>query len=373
MERNQRTLLVSRITMGATRVKLSSPILNNTTIYLGLPTKFHIYVGNEIYNETLESAIEDGVFTDEQILGILAKEGLWSYQIDQEIKSKREELDNCKVALYESRFRFQDFQYNKLKIKKGKEELLELLNIKHSFDYASAEGLASLYRLNYLILCGAKDGNFNKLDLTLENIDGSELNILKESYINARLDEATIRELARTEPWRSYWAVADRNNVFDRPLMEWTDEQQSLVIWSKLYDSLRENTDPPPDDMVNDDDAFDGWLIMQSRKNKQEVAKKSGEMSISKNKKIRDAQEIFIMVGNEKNPMTGENIQLAQDLDDARRLDGILNDDQARAIKRERFATINAVGEIKAQYFGDIQRDLRQRINTMMRDKMKGK
>jgi hypothetical protein len=359
--------------MGATRVKLSSPILNNDIIYLGLPTNFHVFVGNEIYDETLNAAIQDGVFTDEQMSGILAKEGLWSYQIDEEIKAERNEIDNIKVAIYESRFRLNDYQYNKLKLKKKKQALFDLLDVKHSFDYASAEGLASLYRLNYLILCGARNNQFKELGLTLDSIDGSQLNVLKEAYISARLDESTIRELARNEPWRSHWSVSDKNNVFARPLMEWTDEQQSLVIWSKLYDSLREHTEPPPEEVVSDDDAFDGWLILQSRKNKQEVAKKSGEMSISKNKKIREAQEVFIMVGNDKNPMTGENIQLAQDLDDARRLDEILNDDQARAIKRERFATINAVGEIKAQYFGDIQRDLRQRINTMMREKMKGR
>lgn len=373
MDRAKRTLLVSRITMGATRVKLNSPILDNDVVYLGLPTKFHVYVGNEIYEEVLSSAIADGVFTDEQILGILAKEGLWSYQIDEEIKTKRNELDDIKVSLYESRYRLQDYQYNKLKIKKRKEELMSLLNEKHSFDYASAEGLASLYRLNYLILCGARNSQYKPIKLTLDNIDGSELNYLKECFIGARLDESTIRELARTEPWRSYWAVADKSNVFDRPLMEWTDEQQSLVIWSKLYDSLRENTEPPTEDVVNDDDAFDGWLILQGRKNKQESAKKSGEMSISKNKKIREAQEVFIMVGNDKNPMTGENIQLAQDLDDARRLDAILNDDQARAIKRERFATIAAVGEVKVQQFGDIQRDLRQKYNNAVREKMKGR
>lgn len=368
MDRNNRTLLVSRITMGACKSKL-----RNDTVYIGLPTRFHIFAGNELYQEIFESATSDGVFTDEQILGILAKEGMWSYENDESIDSLRQQIDDHKVNAYESRFRLQDFQFHKLMIKKKKQELTQLLIDKHSFDYASAEGLGSLYRLNYLILAGLRNRKFELLDTTLEDMDGIELNVLKESFLGARLDETTIREIARTEPWRSYWAVADKNNVFGRPLMEWTEEQQSLVIWSKLYDSLRESMEPPSDEVVNDDDAFDGWLITQNRKNKQEIAKKSGDMAISKNKKIRDAQEVFIMVGNDKNPLTGDNIQLAQDLDDARRLDAVLNDDKARAIKRERFATIGAVGELKVQQFGDIQRDLRLQYNNAVREKMKGR
>lgn len=367
MERNKRNLIISRISMGCVRTQLSHEV-----VYLGLPTQFHIYVGNEIYEEILNESIAEGVMTDEQILGILAKEGLWSYETDESIDRLRSELDDLKVNTFESRFRLQDYQLYKLRIKKKKQALTDLLMKKHAFDYASAEGLASLYRLNYLVTSGIRDKIFRPLDVSLDKLSGDDFNRLKESYLSARLDEATIRLLARTEPWRSYWAVSNKSNVFDRPLMEWTEEQQSLVIWSRLYDSIREHTEPPTEDVVNDDDAFDGWLILQGRKNKQEIAKKSADVGFTKNNKIKNAQEVFVMVGTDKNPMTGENIQLAQDLDDARRLDAVMNDDRARAIKRERFATIAAVGEMKVQQFGDIKRDLQMKANEAYRSRMKG-
>ena len=367
MDRNERTLKISRITTGLIKAHLGGSV-----VYLGLPTKLHVYVGNEIYQETLQSAVADGLLTDEQIQGILAKQGLWSYQLDEEIQKVRDELDDLKVNTYESRFRLQDFQLNKLRVKRKKKELEDLLGKRHTYDYVSAEGLASLYRLNYLIISGLKDFSFRDIHTSLEDISTEDLNQLKLSYLSARVDEPTIRLLARSEPWRSYWAVSNKNNVFDRPLLEWTEDQQALVIWSRLYDSLREHTEPPTEDVINDDDAFDGWLILQSRKNKSEIAKKGAEVSISKNKKIRDAQEVFIMVGNEKNPLTGENIQLAQDLDDVKRLDAVLNDDRARAIKKERFATVAAMGEVKIQHFGDVQRDLKQQVHEAYRQRMKG-
>ena len=368
MDRNQRTLHIQRISMGAARCRLDGELF-----YLGLPTRFHIYEGNELYQEVFESACDSGIFTDDQIIGILAKEGMWDCENDDTITRMQKDMEDLKVSVYESRFRLNDFQTAKLRIKKKRQELITLLGQKHIFDYASAEGLGSLHRLNYLILAGLRDKQFNPITKTLDDIDGAQLNIFKEAFLGARLDESVLRELARTEPWRSYWAVADKNNVFGRPLMEWTEEQQTLVIWSKLYDSLRENTEPPTDEVVNDDDSLDGWLILQSRKNKHEASKQSGSMAVSSNKRIREAQEVFIMVGTDKNPLTGENIQLVQDLDDARRLDAIINDDKARAIKRERFATLSAVGEIKHQNFGDVKRDLNMQITNFQRDKMKGR
>ena len=366
MDRNTRNLLVQRISMGAARCRLDGGLF-----YIGLPTRFHIYEGNELYQEIFESAVADGIFTDDQILGILAKEGLWNCDNDETITQLQQDIENIKVETYENRFRLNDFQMCKLRIKKKKKELIDLLGRKHILDYASAEGLGSLYRLNYMVVSGIRDSKFNLLNWELKDLDAHMLNVFKGAFLGARLEESTIRELARTEPWRSYWAVSDKNNVFGRPLVEWTEEQQTLVIWSKLYDSLRENTEPPTEDVVNDDDCLDGWLILQGRKNKSELAKRSGEMSISKNKKIRDAQEVFIMVGNDKNPLTGENIQLVQDLDDARRLDGIINDDKARAIKKERFATLSAVGELKHQQFGDVRRDLQTQVVNFQRESIK--
>lgn len=368
MDRSQRNLYIQRISMGAARCRTDSGLF-----YLGLPTRFHIYEGNELYQEVVDGAIAEGIYTDDQILAILSREGLWNCDNEEVIKDLQKNLEDIKVETYESRFRLNDFQMCKLRIKKKRQELITLLGQKHILDYASAEGLGSLFRLNYLVVSGVRDKNFVPISMTLEDLDGSTLNTFKEAFLSARLDESVIRELARTEPWRSYWSVSDKNNVFGRPLMEWTEEQQTLVIWSKLYDSLRENTEPPTDDVIQDDDCLDGWLILQGRKNKGELAKRSGEMSISKNKKIRDAQEVFIMVGNEKNPLTGENIQLVQDLDDARRLDAVLNDDKARAIKRERFATLSVQGEIKHQQFGDVKRDLHTQVVNFQREKMKGR
>lgn len=368
MDRNTRNLYIQRISMGAARCRIDSGLF-----YLGLPTRFNIYEGNELYQEVFEDAVNDGMFTDEQIIAVLAREGMWDYANDEVITQLQQDIENIKVETYENRFRLNDFQMCKLRIKKKKDELIKLLAQKHILDYASAEGLGSLYRLNYFVTSGVRDSKFNLTGCKLEDLDGITLNKFKDTFLGARLEESVIRELARTEPWRSYWAVSDKNNVFGRPLMEWTEEQQTLVIWSKLYDSLRENTEPPTDDVINDDDCLDGWLILQGRKNKGELAKRSGEMSISKNKKIREAQEVFIMVGNDKNPMTGENIQIVQDLDDARRLDAVLNDDKARALKKERFATLSVMGDMKHQQFGDVKRDLHTQMVNFQREKIKGR
>jgi hypothetical protein len=73
--------------------------------------------------------------------------------------------------------------------------------------------------------------------------------------------------VARTDPWRGVWAARRAEaGVFGKPACDLTDEQRSVVGWSLLYDGARECPDCPPDDVLTDDDAFDGWLIKRRQR-----------------------------------------------------------------------------------------------------------
>ena len=39
-----------------------------------------------------------------------------------------------------------------------------------------------------------------------------------------------------------------------------------IVIWSKMYDNVQESIDAPIQSVMEDDDALDGWFIVQNRK-----------------------------------------------------------------------------------------------------------
>ena len=89
-----------------------------------------------------------------------------------------------------------------------------------------------------------------------------------------KIEQTEHRELARTDPWRGIWMNSqDVEAIFNRRASELTSEQQQLVGWARLYDSLSEAHEPPAQGVIGDDDALDGWLSKQKRKRENEQNK----------------------------------------------------------------------------------------------------
>lgn len=79
----------------------------------------------------------------------------------------------------------------------------------------------------------------------------------------------SFREIARTDPWRSYY-LANKYNLFDCPAKDTTEEQRILLSYTRFYNSVFDHPDRPNDDIIKDPDKIDGWLIFQEEKNKQD-------------------------------------------------------------------------------------------------------
>jgi hypothetical protein len=176
------------------------------------------------------------------------------------------------------------------------------------------------------------------------------------SIINENnIDMSLFRKIARSDLWRNYWS-ANKNNVFDRAGLEMTDEQKTLTILSKMYDSAQEHPECPPDNVFEDDDMFDGWLISQRREIEKSKSKSRTEKLLG-DKKIGNAQEVFL-VANSK-----EEAQAIYDL----------NDDTHKHIIKERNAFIQNHTEVKDSELPDIRRDLQVETNEQFKNKFKNK
>tara|TARA_B100001769_G_C22105678_1_gene597318 strand:- start:2482 stop:3000 length:519 start_codon:yes stop_codon:yes gene_type:complete len=111
------------------------------------------------------------------------------------------------------------------------------------------------------------------------------------------MSDSQIRELARNEPWRSLWSMRESAGIklfINKDFQELTNNQKNLIVWSQLYDNIRESMDVPPDEVIEDDDMLDGWFIEQGRKRKREVKKKHLEDSLT-NKDITNKDEVYVM------------------------------------------------------------------------------
>ena len=108
-----------------------------------------------------------------------------------------------------------------------------------------------------------------------------------------------------------------------------------------MYDNAYQSMECPPDNVFEDDDMFDGWLIDQRRKRDKEQKQKQ----VDTMKNVSDkAQEVFLFAP------TREDADKVYDL----------NDPDARIKLRQRQNVIDQRGEGEAQDLPDTQLELRQ-------------
>jgi hypothetical protein len=157
--------------------------------------------------------------------------------------------------------------------------------------------------------------------------------------------------MARTEPWRSTWSCKKcEREVFGVPTVDLTEDQKSLVIWSTMYDNIYEHPSCPQQEIVDDDDLIDGWMIVQRKERQKNQTKLQVEDLIS-NVKIKNSGEVFV---------------IGQSKSDRERIDS-LNDDNAKNIKRQRLKMIQEKGFLNEVDMPDTKLDLQMQSNKLRR------
>ena len=76
-------------------------------------------------------------------------------------------------------------------------------------------------------------------------------------------------------------AYKTSGDLFGKPLMELTNDQDSLVYWSQVYDVAYESMDRPEQSIIDDDEALDKWFEEQAKKRKAKAAT-SGKSGVGK-------------------------------------------------------------------------------------------
>jgi hypothetical protein len=347
----ERDLHVARIVHGSHRIRIGETIL-----YVVSPTRQQRFVAAEVYRDARRDAELDGALSDKELLAILVSHRLWNEEKEGELANLTKALEDLKVGLYENRLRSNARLSIRTALKKTKDEITRLETARHGLDYVTIDGLAISAKYRYLI--GATihfedgtsywtEGSWNQADPFIDKV--------MEIITYERLDESQYRELARNDPWRSIWGAKNFSGrgLFDCAAVEITDEQRNLMLWSGIYDNIREYPDCPADEIFEDNDMLDGWMIMQRRRRESQMASQEGDRI--GNQKIRNADEQFIMVDS---------------VEDARKID-TMNDEMARATKSQRMAYLKTQGEVNEVYMPDTARRISMEFTRMEQIKMR--
>jgi hypothetical protein len=221
-----------------------------------------------VRRKELELARKQGVKTEIELLADAKLVGLWTAE-DDLIMSKSDEH----VAFLEGELKRQKFlarkkslqdQIDRVIAKKAAVQSKRYEYFINSAEYYASEVAASTLIRRVVFTPDEKpmwpdDRSFL---LFKQSFTGCFLFITNEVLSEGILPIEEIREVARYPEWRLTWVLQRENlhTIFNRSVGDLNTNQKLLIYWSRVYDSAFESSEPPSNDIVNDDDKFDQWL-----------------------------------------------------------------------------------------------------------------
>lgn len=345
MKFHEREYFVSRIRSGMYIFNT-----NNITLKVLPPTIEDELFINEAFRDAYVNAMKQGLMTEEDMIEWMISKNLWSEEEDKKIEGTKKDIDNLKKGMFKARFQSNTRETGRRYLRAAEQNLKKLTAKRETNYQNTCEGVAFSRKITEqmrrCVFCGNEPYDFKMID------EGS----LWMSLATVFLKESEVREVARTEPWRSVWLTKDDTGIslFDTKNRELNVDQKNILVWSKMYDNVQESMECPGDDVIDDDDLLDGWFIVQREKQESERSTNAVDNAIS-NDKISNSQEIFVT---------------AQTREDADKIEAA-NSYQAAMVKKEREATLKKKGNVVDLDFRDRRLELQQQSNELYKSKFR--
>lgn len=320
--------------------------VNSKSYILKYPSMSIRYAADIFVEQEYDTIKYNSWLSQDDILYFLKEHGLWSNDGDKLLISLEKQIEDYKVQLFLNYLNPPLIKQLRQKLIAVKKNYSNLYSKRHSFDYITMDGYISNIRDQYILANSIYNMDNTLVFNNINNIDITLFNNLATHIANHIIDIDTFRLLARSSKWKNYW-ISNKDNIFGKPAIEWTEEQQTLVLMSRMYDNAYEHPECPPDKIIEDDDMFDGWMIHNRRINEKNKEKNRTEKMIG-DKNFGKAQEVFLT---------------ANSFDEAAAIYN-LNDPVSRNTIRERSRIIdNSKDGVRADGFPDVQRDLSMQMN----------
>lgn len=292
--------------------------------------------------------------TDDSIVDTLVSMGVWSYNGDDNLKNLEKQIDDLKVDLYKNFLNPSKIKTLRRTLSNTQLAYNKSYNTRHSLDQYTPYGYSNQLKNQYILIYSLYDEDNNRIFNNLEQVDYNHLNNLSNTIADNVIDVSVFRSIARNDLWRNYWS-ANSDYLFNKPTVNWTDEQKTLVLLTKMYDGAYQHPECPPDNVFEDDDMFDGWMISQKRENEKNRNKNRTE-KLLEGKKLDKAGEVFIVANSQE---------------EAQQIYG-LNDNTNKHIIKERSSVILSTNkQLEEKELPDVQRNLVQQSNEQYKNSRK--
>lgn len=307
--------LIRKIMWGKSIVTIDG----NTYILRQLSVKEQNYI-DYLYDKELEESAKLDLITEAELKQIFHNDASWTHDDEVAIQTFKKEIQKCEIEKAGIRKSAKTMIYlKKLNKKIGKitEQLNKLLNTRFSLFKDSAESRAEELSRKLTAFYCLQDIDENQNWKTIEQFnDCTDLlfvnNIIMKYFSTCFLDITTIRLIARNPVWRYKWDMCKNNvrDLFGCSMYDLSYDQNNLVYWSQVYDSVYGAYERPPRSVINNDAALDGWLEDQGKKSESNsVASHYGATKGVPHGKV-GKQELFVVAQDT------EEAEEIQDLND---------------------------------------------------------
>lgn len=305
---------------------------------------------NFIYDKIYSDHLYDTSFVDPDRLDFMLKlQCIIPKDYEKKVKQLEKDIENIKVGLFKNYKRKISRESYKISLKKEQDNLNKLYNQKNSWDFLLLTNFANRQRVEFLFANSIYSYESGDLIFNYDNLDTKSLHYFLDILQNDPLKQiVTYKHIATNNLWKNYW-TCDKSRIFNSAVVDWTDEQRTLVSISKMFDSIYENPECPEDDILQDFDALDGWIISQRRKSIAEKKQRGVKEILGKNTK--DGGEVFLMANNEED---------AEDILD-------MNSDEAMFNYKTRIDMLNKSNgkNLKDTDFPDIKSEINKKLKSL--------
>lgn len=294
MNAAERHDLLFRIFSGVFRCTL------NNKIYVVKPPSIELHVqANTVYKRAVYLAsFNETLRPKREVERLLVTNGIIPPNVEGVLKDIGEQENELKINMYKSYMEKDTLKKLRFRLDLVKKKQNELFGNQHMFDHLTPEGHADIVKAQWILSKSVFDEDDKPVwNYDADNVEYSLMDEIMGCINMAHITHPAVRELARHEPWRSYWGVG-KETVFGKAAVDWTDEQRNLVSYSKMYDNIYENSDCPQDEIIEDDDVLDGWML--NLRKEREADKKRNQLEATLGEKHKGAGELYVMATNQE-------------------------------------------------------------------------
>ena len=268
-------------------------LINNKKYTIKRPTPDIIYQAQLEYENILTECKFNDWMSEQECISHLISIGKWTVEGEQKMKEIAKFIEDQKVALYQSATP-DDGKLIRNHLWQAKDLLNRLYNVKTSLYSFTLPGFAHTFQQQYIL-----ENTIYHNDQLMTNISSKLLDQVRLKLYDFMIRTEEFRELARTDPWRSYWGMTD--NPFSSSVVDLDYDKRTLLTYSKMYDNIYENPECPPENVLEDDDMLDGWMILQKRNRHEQKKEKRTDNVVTKlSSKYQNATEIFLPVKSQE-------------------------------------------------------------------------